>query len=715
MKVSVIFTILIVTISLSLFVYADIQSPTVKEGEYKASVPLQNDFTMYWTIHQKDANTIEVDDIIEFALVGKTSGWIAIGVDFVNSAMNQADCYIGYYDVENKTAVVVDAYLPGKSIPKDDRVLNGTDNILEVNGSFDITTGLTTLKFTRFIDTEDRLTDKVIRNATINLSFSWNTNTKDITKKHTDAGTTTVNLFDLVHHENPTVPDTLIPFHWIATGCVVAFLAVAGIVYSFVSWKSPSTFALDFVFHRKLSKLIRNKYLGDWFINSILDITIGEIFLVIIYLMLAGTWFAYGYLNNMDGYELGKAFGYVDILNMTFLILPITRYSVLMVVFGVSFERGVKFHKWIARFTLLNTTVHGVTMVILNADGLDYLIQMDVPDFQLLGIIAYFCMVIIVAFTFEPIRRRFWELFKTVHLLFGIPVLILVNLHASGYKTMLPVMGFSLVLYAIDHLLRFVLGVLIPAKIVNLEYHEDSGVTVCTLQKSAITFYSFDRLGYGKFVYLYIPSVSIAQWHPFSISKYTHSGSVVEFTCCVKNLGHGWTKSLADLAQKKGNSYVTDLVVRAEGPYGKLSVSPETFDTVVLIAGGIGITFINSLYNEIISNQENASKKSYYVIWSTKDESLLKIFPEMLEKKENVKHSFFVTRQTNQTNDPRFNFGRRPDFREILTRISEANSDRFIGVYACGPREMMIDVHNAVQCASSFHTRFQLHKEVFEM
>ncbi|KAL9658767.1 hypothetical protein ABK040_005922 [Willaertia magna] len=708
---STLFSLLLFSI---IFVSANIKTPTIQSGEYSSSLKLLEGFNLYWSINQKETGKVGSDDIIEFALEGKTSGWMSIGIDFVNSPMNQADCYIGYYDVEKKAPVVVDAYLPGKSIPKDDRELSGINNILEINGAYNSDTGITTLKFTRYIDTKDTNTDKPIRNATINLSYAWNTNTKDITKKHTNAGKTTVNFMDLA--QPPTPPRKYVfPFHLVATGSVVGLMILIGLAYTFIGWKSHSL-PIDFIFHKRFFPLIKNKYLGHWLLNPILDITIGEVILVFTYLALAASWFTYGFLHSKSKH-VAKGLGYLNILNVAFLVVPVTRYSVFMFIFGVSFERAIKFHKWIARFTYLAIGAHAIAMIVEFADNITEIFTMEANDYPLLGVIAWGCMTILVLFTFEPIRRRFWELFKVVHFVFGVPFLVLVNIHGGGLTKTLPITAASLVLLVLDHLLRIVLGLFVPAKVVNLEYHEDSGVTVCTLQKSAITFYSFDRLGYGKFVYLYIPAVSIAQWHPFSISNYTKYGSYVEFTCCVKNMGRGWTKELANYAQKKGGNNI-NLLARVEGPYGRLSISPNTYDTIVLIAGGIGITFINSLYTELMLNQKNTSRKSYHVIWTMKDDSLLKLFPELLEKRENVEYSFYMTRKSNDRSetDKRFNYGRRPNFKDYLYGIGfNTEQTHTIGVFACGPREMLVDVQNAIQKTSCSGARFQLHKEVFEM
>jgi len=695
-------------------VLADMSSKVVSSGEYPASVKASKYLTVYWKIHYQTPGLLQGNDTIEFALVAKTKGWVALGLDFKDGiGMKQADCFMGYYDQQNDKPMVLDDWLPGKSIPKNDSIFGGFDDILSVTGQ--LSNGITTLKFTRKIDTGDHLADHPVRNATVAISWATNVWSPDVTQKHTFKGDFEINL--VTHHGEyvPNNPEVL-KFHYIAAAGVVGLFAVIGIVYSILASRNQNLI-LDLIFHRKFSKLISNRIAG-YFLNPILDLTVGEVLLILTHLGLAGTWFAYGYLSVTSA-NIAKGFAYVIVISLTMSIIPVTRYSVLLYIFGVSFERAAKYHIFLTRMTILAATIHGILMTVDYAQGnmlLD-LLSVDSGSFKLFGIIAYFSMIILATFSLDIVRRKLWELFKIIHMVFVPIVLIMVSLHAKGYTKTLPTLGISIGLLLIDHTIRIILGYIVPTKVVKLEYNEESEVTLCVFEKPSFAFFApTETLGFGKFVYLYIPAVDLFQSHPFTISSYVRLSGIVEFTCHVKNLGRGWTKKLSQVANKHSFSN-SNLLARVEGPYGKLSVNPSSYEAIVLIAGGIGITPINALYNELISKR--SSSTNIYLCWTVRDESILKLFPSLSEKREETKQHFYVTRRESgsvNSIDSRYHYGERPNFTELLSNIGESvSSDKYAAVFACGPQSMLVDVHNAVQKSSNSHVRFHLHKEVFEL
>ena len=54
-----------------------------------------------------------------------------------------------------------------------------------------------------------------------------------------------------------------------------------------------------------------------------------------------------------------RALGYTLALALGLQLLPVTRWSVWLPVFGVSFERGVRFHRWTGLVTLALLVLHG--------------------------------------------------------------------------------------------------------------------------------------------------------------------------------------------------------------------------------------------------------------------------------------------------------------------------------------------------------------------
>nr|CAG4714166.1 unnamed protein product [Naegleria fowleri] len=704
-------------------VHADMSSPIISPNEYPSSVRTPQ-FKLYWKFHTQTPNLLQSTDMIEFAIQAHTRGWLALGLDFQDGiGMKQADCFIGFFDEETSQPMIYDFWLPGKSIPKNDTLFGGVDNILQRTGSLS-SQGVTTLKFTRHIDTGDVHSDHVVKNKTIAISWAFNVHTRDITQKHTYHGDFEVNLVTHVGELN-LYPEPILQFHLIATGGVALVMICFGLSYSIFSMKEKNFF-IDFVFHKRLFKLIRNRFLGSLF-NSILDLTLGEVFLVMCHLCLVATWFLFGFFNSTSS-QVAKGLAYALIFSLSTTLLPMTRYSIFIHVFGISFERAVKFHKWVARMSFLLATSHGIMMVIARANdnNLLDLVSVESPDFVLFGPIAWFSLLFLMIFSLQTVRRKLWELFKAVHYLFVPTLLVMISLHGKGWSRTLPVLSISLFLLLVDHTLRLVLGYFVPTRVSRLDYNEETQITTCVFEKPQFAFWSLDResLGMGKFVYVYLPRVSPFQSHPFTISSYTKLDSSVEFTCHVKNLGHGWTQSLAKVAQEKDHSS-TELMVRVEGPYGKLSVHLPSYSTVILVAGGIGITPIHAIYSELMAHK--GSNQNIYLVWTMQNNALLQLFPALLNQKENVKQRFYFTRQeqfnaaaVNGHSDARMHFGERPNFTKILENSVMSSvdslSDKYAAVVVCGPHEMIVDVNNGARNASkSTGVKFHIHKEVFEL
>jgi len=168
----------------------------------------------------------------------------------------------------------------------------------------------------------------------------------------------------------------------------------------------------------------------------------------------------------------------------------------------------------------------------------------------------------------------------------------------------------------------------------------------------------------GEFFFLNIPSISGTQWHPFSLAmldtpgelsgagavqdkgavggaqqeseeaedgqagtvtaaaaaRYSSGKSVVasqasgEFSghtgmaFLVKNMGEGtWTGDLNAMGLAAAESDKAAVDVRLDGPYGLLSVDVARYKSIVLFAGGIGVTPMLSVLQRMASSVSSSS------------------------------------------------------------------------------------------------------------
>ena len=98
----------------------------------------------------------------------------------------------------------------------------------------------------------------------------------------------------------------------------------------------------------------------------------------------------------------------------------------------------------------------------------------------------------------------------------------------------------------------------------------------------------------GQWAYLSLYQIGIHS-HPFTINSQPKSGKVV-FLLRAK---HGLTRALYDRADVQLPPSST-MRYSLEGPYGGMYLPPASFDTVLLVAGGVGASFTMSLLTSLM-------------------------------------------------------------------------------------------------------------------
>ena len=176
-----------VNASLNIF-YSKPGTPTLDgiiiQGEYDhKAVFSSGSYELHWKV---------LGEIIRMAIVGRTSGWVAIGLS-PTMMMKDADMIGGWVDSGGK-AGIIDCYSTGPNGPHPtDQSLSppGTYDIIEYGGSE--SAGTTTVEFTRLLRTGDRYDHDIPANGT--LSFIWALGSgDDFNFQHLDRGYGTINI-----------------------------------------------------------------------------------------------------------------------------------------------------------------------------------------------------------------------------------------------------------------------------------------------------------------------------------------------------------------------------------------------------------------------------------------------------------------------------------------------------------------------------------------
>jgi len=221
-------------------------------------------------------------------------------------------------------------------------------------------------------------------------------------------------------------------------------------------------------------------------------------------------------------------------------------------------------------------------------------------------------------------------------------------------------------------------------------------------------------------------------FHPYSISS-AHAAGDKTYTLHIKSMGAGtWSQAVVDASAQGAEAFKGGC--RVGGPSGRFSIDPTHFERIVLVAGGIGFTPLVSLLADILNDaagkegkegaaRRYASIKHITVLWAVQTAPCLSWFADELEAARSASNvtvdlQLFVTRGAKdaEAQGPAHSVGR-PDVAASLAGAAAQAGDGPVGVYACGPAQLLDDTRDAVAAANSSAAdaskRFLLHTEVF--
>jgi len=466
--------------------------------------------------------------------------------------------------------------------------------------------------------------------------------------------------------------------------------------------------------------------------------------------------FGFIFERKPHGYieKVAKGFGYVSVFNMALVLLPVTRHSVWTWIFNISYERAVRFHRYLGCSTFLFVTIHFITEAVTSyykSAGLWRLFQWNNDYFMRVNILAGFISWVAIVFlslAAIPILRRYlWDLFQFIHFVFGIISMIFAHVHLP-YKMMIPFSALSIVLYSADLLIRyaayfgnvnFISKGFTSVKKCEIKSHEDVGITtvVLTLDRTSIfgessekkallsddlkkTEEEYRRVCIGKYIHLWVWEISAWESHPFSITDINMPDTAtVLMRLDVKETGFSngaWAGKLNWLADV---DHPVSVMARFDGPFGSLTVPLDNasevkkYDAVLTFAGGIGISAVKSLVEYCQVYNPNT-----HLFWVVRTPAHLRLFPKLQNTTAYVTKASNVQRVL-ESDD--YIVGR-PDFEKVITRylsnVGQASEEtRNVAVAVCGPSSMVIDVLRACKQIESLSgtIRFHIHTECFEL
>ncbi|KAJ6478828.1 ferric reductase like transmembrane component-domain-containing protein [Mycena vitilis] len=460
---------------------------------------------------------------------------------------------------------------------------------------------------------------------------------------------------------------------WYCLGSFIALVALCHLATTFTTWLRSKTHTSKSStgprFPLAILNLVRNvvfritvSFGGSYALN------LTELFVGCAYIALLFTW-AMINTTNLEGVRLSPQYyanraGVIAATQFPLLIALGMKNNILTLLTGISFDKLNILHRIAARVLCVLLWIHASGHIIENgaAGNIEDLRE---PWFQC-GITALSCFTLLSLFSVRPLRNRGYELFLVGHI-FG----ALIILGAGFYHVNNNDLGYyiwpSLMVWGIDRFLRFIRIFVVNGGYLTLfktKTSRDLGANIEVISSDflRVTVQRPDHFRWspGQLAYLSIPSVSAMPWeaHPFTIASIdgdipratdsqvaSRDDSLFEkdlvqsVTIPVDNsfpspsgynkklvfllrVHDGFTKRLLHAATATATS-TSDQTFGAyvDGPYCA-PPSVRGFNTVLLLCGGSGISFILPLLLDLIRGANMATNptcRRIVMVWAIRN------------------------------------------------------------------------------------------------
>lgn len=165
---------------------------------------------------------------------------------------------------------------------------------------------------------------------------------------------------------------------------------------------------------------------------------------------------------------------------------------------------------------------------------------------------------------------------------------------------------------------------------------EEAAVTLMPENAIKVTIPTQIKWRPGQYVYLRMPGVSVFENHPFTIASLCSDdfpsayGEEYRDMVLVFRPFAGFTKKVLESALEHGPWHTYRAFL--DGPYGGMRRSMDSFDHVVMVAGGSGITAVVSQLLDLIKRMRDgkAVTKTVHLVWALKRPETMEWFKEEL-------------------------------------------------------------------------------------
>ncbi|THV08232.1 hypothetical protein K435DRAFT_4330 [Dendrothele bispora CBS 962.96] len=297
--------------------------------------------------------------------------------------------------------------------------------------------------------------------------------------------------------------------------------------------------------------------------------------------------------------------GWISIGIMPFMIAFSTKINWVGLLTDTSHEKLQVFHRWTALFMYITSLVHTFPYIIDRIRDGTMEINWSTGTFYWTGVAALIPQTWLIFMSWGPIRNRYYEFFKKLHLLAAVVFMAFLFIHVNGMLNSWDYFAATFALYFLSFLVRNLkalynssFGLGHPASLQTLPDNmlKANITTPSRIKWAAGQHFIIRFLGLGAHTF---------SSHPFTVASIPATDGGKNDLELIFAVREGITKRLRDTIEGKPSKVFR---VWVDGPYGGPPVSVSRYDHVYLMAGGSGVTFTLSLLRDLVRRMSNEEK-----------------------------------------------------------------------------------------------------------
>ena len=352
--------------------------------------------------------------------------------------------------------------------------------------------------------------------------------------------------------------------------------------------------------------------------------------------------------------------GMLAVALMPWIVALSMKANLVTMLTGIGHERLNVLHRWGGYLCLFLSLIHTIPFYVTPAwdqGGLAVFKSFFSGQFYIYGtgLAALVPLIFLCLHSLPFLRSRMYELFVLLHVPVSIVFVGMMFWHCRNFLTSWNYLYATVAIWFLSYCTRlFYLNWANPRRFSWL-IGEESAVTILPENAIKVTIPTQMKWRPGQYVYLRMPGISVFENHPFTIASLCSDDFPSEYgeqyrdmTLVFRPFG-GFTRKVLNAAIDDGPEKTYRAFV--DGPYGGMQRDLASFDTVILFAGGSGITAIVSQLLDLIKKMRDgkAVTKQVHVVWALKRPETMEWFKEELRicrdfaPLESVHCQFFIT------------------------------------------------------------------------